>query len=106
MPVIVYIITITYLVAINLYGILMLHFQKKAREEGDEENISVSDGKLLLTGILGGATGIFVFMFIFKYRLRSFVLMVFMPVFIAINVYLVYLLFTNGLTPYFPQAIR
>ncbi len=90
------IVTITYLVAINLYGILMLHFQKKARKEGDDENISVSDGKLLLTGLLGGATGIFVFMFIFNYRLRSIIMMVLMPVFIAINVYISVLAFSGG----------
>ncbi len=90
------IVMITYLVAINLYGILMLHFQKKARKEGDDENIAVSDGKLLLTGLLGGATGIFVFMFIFNYRLRSIIMMVLMPVFIAINVYISVLAFSGG----------
>ena len=65
MPTLFYIIIIVYIIAINLYGILMLRFQKKAREDGDEENIGISDTKLLLAGILGGATGIFVFMFIF-----------------------------------------
>ena len=92
------IVMITYLVAINLYGILMLHFQKKARINGDEENISISDGKLLITGLLGGATGIFVFMFIFNYRLKSLVMMVLMPVFIAINVYISILAFSGGFT--------
>lgn len=89
MPTILYIIIIVYLAAINLYGILMLHFQKTERKNGDDESIIVSDGKLLLTGVLGGATGIFVFMFIFKYRLKSLVMMVLMPVFIAVNVYFV-----------------
>jgi uncharacterized membrane protein YsdA (DUF1294 family) len=64
MPTIIYVITIVYILAINLYGILMLRFQKKDREENEETRPSVSDTKIMLAGLLGGATGIFVFMFI------------------------------------------
>lgn len=96
MPTIFYIILIVYIISINFYGILMLYFQKKAREKGDEENISIGDSKLLLAGALGGATGIFIFMFIFKYRLKSVVLMVLMPILISINVYLTFLALTGG----------
>lgn len=95
MPTLFYIITITYIVAINLYGILMLKFQKKAREDGDEENIGISDTKLLLAGFLGGATGIFIFMFILKYRLKSLFMMVLMPVFISLNVYIIFQAFSG-----------
>ncbi len=66
----------------------MLHFQKKAREDGDDENITIGDSRLFIAGLLGGATGIYLFMFIFKYRLKSFFMMVFMPVLVAVNVYL------------------
>jgi len=96
MPTLFYIVIIVYIIAINLYGILMLRFQKKAREDGDEENIGISDTKLLLAGILGGATGIFVFMFIFKYRLKSLFMMVLMPIFIAINIYTLFLALNSG----------
>ena len=97
MPTLFYILIVTYIFAINLYGILMLRFQKKAREDGDEENIGISDTKLLLTGFLGGATGIFIFMFILKYRLKSLFMMVLMPVFIALNVYIIVLALNSGL---------
>lgn len=96
MPALVYILLIVYFLAINLYGILMLYFQKKAREDGDEENIGISDTKLMLAGLLGGALGIFIFMFIFKYRLKSIFMMVLMPVFIALNFYLIILAMNNG----------
>ena len=96
MPTIIYVLLIAYVVAINFYGVLMLHFQKKARKDGDEENITISDTKLFLAGLLGGATGIFVFMFIFKYRLKSLFMMVFMPVLIALNVYVLVLVFNHG----------
>ena len=102
MPAIIYILLIVYFIAINLYGILMLHFQKKARQEGDDENITVSDSKLLLAGLLGGATGIFIFMFIFKYRLRSLLMMTLMPVFIALNIYLFVSAFNGGFGFYMP----
>ncbi len=102
MPTIVYVLAIVYILAINFYGILMLHFQKKSRTQGDEESIAISDGKLLLTGIMGGAIGIYIFMFIFKYRLRSLVMMVLMPVIITLNVYIVYLSFSNGFGIFIP----
>ncbi len=96
MPIIVYIIVIVYLLAVNLYGILMLNFQKNSREHGEEESIPVSDVKLLLTGALGGAIGIFTFMFILKYRLKSLLMMVLMPIFITLNVYIIYMFFSQG----------
>ncbi|MBO7344963.1 MAG: hypothetical protein J6U92_03385 [Clostridia bacterium] len=97
MPIIFYVLIIVYILAINLYGALMLRFQKKAREDGDEENIAISDTKLLLAGFLGGATAIFISMFIFKYRLKSLFMMILMPLFIALNVYGIILLFSNGI---------
>ena len=102
MAVLIYVLTIVYLIAINFYGILILHFQKKARQDGDEENIGISDTKLMLTAVLGGATGIYIFMFIFKYRLKSLVLMVFMPVMIALNVYLVIMAIKGGFAGFIP----
>ncbi len=96
-----YVLIIVYIVAINLYGILMLYFQKKAREDGDEENITISDTKLMLTGLLGGALGIYVFMFVLKYRLKSLIMMVIMPVFIALNVYLVITALNGGFGVFF-----
>jgi uncharacterized membrane protein YsdA (DUF1294 family) len=77
---------------------MMLRFQKKARENGDEESVGVGDSKLLLAGLLGGATGIYIFMFILKYRLKSLVMMVVMPVLIALNVYVLIHIFQNGIS--------
>ena len=102
MVVLFYVLTVVYLLAINLYGILMLNFQKKARQDGDEENIGVSDGKLLLTAMLGGAIGIYIFMFILKYRLKSLIMMVFIPVLIALNVYSVVMALKGGFTAIIP----
>lgn len=56
----------------------------------------ITDGKLLITGMLGGATGIYVGMFVYKHRLTNLALMVFIPVFIAINVYFLIYGFCNN----------
>lgn len=95
MPILVYIITIVYFIAINLYGILMLRYQKKYSET-DDNKLKISDAKIYLAGFLGGAIGIFVFMFIFKYKLKNLFMMVLMPIFIAINVYLLILAYNSG----------
>ena len=96
MPTIIYVIAIVYVLAINVYGVMILKFQKKSRENGDDESLIITDSKLLLTGLLGGAVGIYIFMFIFKYRLKSLIMMVFMPIFIAINVYALIFIFSKG----------
>ena len=60
-----YILFIVYILAVNFFGILNLGFQKRAREECDED-LKVTDVKLIITAALGGALGIYVFMFIYK----------------------------------------
>ena len=96
MPALFYIVFIVYLVAVNLYGVLMLRFQKKASEDESGETPKISDAKLFLAAILGGATGIFVSIFVLKYRLQSMLLMVAMPVIIFLNAYMVISFYSGG----------
>lgn len=78
-------IIITYIVAINVYSFILIHTQKKQTLENLET--TVKDGKLFIVGVLGGAVGIYVGTFIFKYRLNSMFLMVVMPLLIVVNAY-------------------
>ena len=78
-------IIITYIVAINVYSFILIHTQKKQTLENVET--TVKDGKLFIVGLLGGAVGIYVGTFIFKYRLNSMFLMVVMPLLIVVNAY-------------------
>ena len=57
-----YVLAAVYTISINVYGVLLLKFQKTASEAEDEDE-RVSDGKLLLAAVLGGAIGIYAFMF-------------------------------------------
>lgn len=84
---------LVYFLAVNVYGFILIHEQKKSLEESNEKKIS--DGKLFVAGALGGATGVYVAMFVFKYRLTSLFLMVLMPVLIAINFYVLIFGFYN-----------
>ena len=69
---------------------------QKDYKDCENQTNKVSDGKLLLTGALGGALGIYIAMFVYKYRLTSFLLMVVMPIFIATYVYLLVIGFSNN----------
>ncbi len=93
------IIVIVYLASVNFFAFWLIKSQKQAEEDG--ETCKIKDGKVFLTAILGGATGVFVSMFIFKYKLTSLVLMVFIPVIIAVNVYIAIMAFSAnfGLAP-------
>ena len=88
------VIAIVYLLAVNFFGFLLIAGQKRAEEEGEE--CAVKDGKVFFTGVIGGALGIYIAMFVYKYRLTSLALMVFMPVFIAATVFAAVALFTYG----------
>lgn len=92
-----YVLIATYFLAINIYGAIILKLQKKDTEKEDLTKKNIRDSRLVLTGILGGALGIYIFMFIYKYRLKSMFLMILMPLLIALTVYLIFTLFNNGL---------
>ncbi len=89
------ILIITYIVSINVYSYLLIHFQKKQMDENSESTIK--DGRLYLSSLIGGAVGVYVAMFIYKYRLQNLLLMVFIPILIVLNVYAFIALFTGNL---------
>ena len=87
MLILIRVLVITYLVAINVYSFLLIVFQKKQVEENSKQTIK--DGKLFITGILGGALGVYLAMFILSYRLSNLFLMVTMPLLIVMTVYVI-----------------
>lgn len=113
---ILYILVIAYILAINFYAFLLVKSlrDKEKQAELDEKlppivgvNATASStqpakppqkylGKLLLTGILGGAITVYICMFILKYKRSDLLLMVLMPLLGVLNIYFWVLLFRSG----------
>lgn len=77
--VLLYVIFIVYILAVNVFAIILVKSQK---DEAIDENgkAKSGDGKLILTAMLGGAIAIYVSMFVMRYRLKNLLLMLIMPV--------------------------
>ena len=94
MIILVYTLVSVYVIAINVYSFMLLNSQKKSEQNG--ECSRVRDGNLFITAILGGALGIYLAMFILKFRTKSLFLMVFMPVIATLNAFILIYGFLNG----------
>ena len=90
--ILIYILLAVYIAAVNFFAFL----QVKSARDDEELGERGKDGKLFLTGLLGGAVTVYVSMFVFRYRLNNVLLMVLMPVLAALNIYLFYLAFRFG----------
>ncbi len=100
--IILYVLLIAYILAINFYAFLLvkgLRGKAKAAKETGEEDAPIEErvnGKLCVTGLLGGAVTIYACMFIFKYKRSDLLLMVLMPLLGVLNIYLWVILFRSG----------
>ena len=116
---ILYVLLIAYIVSINFYGFLLVKTlrdkQRQSELESQAELYSAGKavgtsskpsqdtkppekyiGKLLITGLLGGAIAIYASMFAFKYKRTELLLMVLMPLLAVLNIYMWVLLFKSG----------
>ena len=84
-----YILFAVYIFAINFYSFRLLKTQKESWDGG--EKINKNDGKLILAALLGGATAIYVTMFIMRFRLSNLLFMIFMPLVAVVNFYCFFL---------------
>lgn len=103
--IILYILLIAYLLAVNFYAFLYVkslrdkELEKQSSTTTPQAPVQNTDkfiGKLCVTGILGGAITIYVCMFLFKFRRNDLLLMVLMPLFGVLNIYITILLFRSG----------
>lgn len=92
-----YIIFSVYILAVNFYSVMLLIAQKNEYLT-DENKLNSGDGKLILAALLGGATGIYVAMFITRFKLRNMLFMILMPVISALNIWFIVLAYRSGFT--------
>lgn len=90
-----YVIFIVYILAVNFYAVVLLKIQRDETCE-DESKFNGGDGKIILTAILGGAIGLYVTMFIMRYRLKNLLLMILLPVIAVLNVWFFIAAFRSG----------
>ena len=92
-----YIVFTVYIIAINFYSVMLLISQKNEYLI-DESKLNSGDGKLILSALLGGALGIYVTMFITRFKLKNILFMILMPVIGALNVWFIVLAYRSGFT--------
>ena len=92
-----YIIFAAYIIAVNVYSVMLLLAQRN-EYMSDESKLNAGDGKLILSALLGGAIGIYVSMFITRFKLKNMLLMILLPVIGVINVWLCVVAFRSGFT--------
>ena len=108
---------VAYILAINFYAFLLVKSlrDKEKQDELKRQSAPISDfsvsseraptnapqgdkfiGKLLITGLLGGAIAIYACTFIFKFQRSNLLIMVLMPLLGVLNIYLFVLMFRSG----------
>ena len=87
-----YLIPIAYLIAVNVYGFCPVKTQTDESEEGTS-----NDKKMFFAGLLGGALTVYIFLFVYRFRLKSALLMITLPILIVLDVYLAFLFFRSGI---------
>ena len=92
-----YIVFTVYIIAINFYSVMLLISQKNEYLI-DESKLNSGDGKLILSALLGGALGIYVTLFITRFKLKNMLFMILMPVIGALNVWFIVLAYRSGFT--------
>lgn len=90
-----YVLLSVYIVAINVYSVMLLISQRNEYLT-DESKLNSGDGKLILSALLGGAIGIYVTMFIMRFKLKNMLLMILLPVIAVLNVWLCVFAFRSG----------
>ncbi len=87
--IILYVLYSVYILAVNFYAYRLVKAQYDDFEDG--KKTAFGDGKLYLAALFGGATAVYISLFLLKFRLGNFALMILMPLFAVLNFYCFFL---------------
>lgn len=90
-----YILFGVYLIAVNIYSFMLVRSQKQASHDRDHTPKNLN-GKLLISGFLGGAIAAYAALFLLKFKTDNLLLMIILPILAVLNIYLIIILFRNG----------
>lgn len=96
MIVLLIVLLVVYVLAVNFYSFMLMLLQKKQSSLATKPKRVITDGKILLSAVLGGALSTFISTFLLKYRRDSILIMVVTPLLVAIQVFIVVSAFTSG----------
>lgn len=91
-----YVILAVYLLAINLYGFLLVRSLKRRSQERGEPARN-GYGKLFIAGLLGGAAAAYAGLLAYKYNTDKLLPMILLPILAALNIYAVIVLLRSGI---------
>ncbi len=93
--VLLYILFSVYIVAVNIYSVLLLISQRN--DIATDDKPVGGDSKLILAALFGGSVAIYITMFILRYKLKNPVLMILLPIIAVFNVWLTIVAFRSGM---------
>jgi uncharacterized membrane protein YsdA (DUF1294 family) len=83
-----------YMIVINAYAVIIMYIDKRKAKRHEWR---IPEARLFGTAALFGSAGILLGMYLFRHKTKHWKFVVFVPVLLLVNIYLLYKLFQLGM---------